>query len=352
MRVLSIVSFALSIGLLGCQPQGAGNSAPDAESSSEIVAELNGRAISAAELVSWMKDNLYKREMESKPAGELYEEQAQAIDALVTELLVAKAAEQAGQTSEAYLEAQALALGPVTDIEVKEFYDENLSRLPPGATLEELAPRIKSHLEGQRSQKVAENLREGAALTVLLEPPRTNVDAVGPARGPADAPIVIISFSDYQCPFCKRAEPTIDAVLAKYPTQVRQVFRHLPLDALHPQARPAAIAAVCAENQGKFWEYHAQLFENQQALGNEELLKYSTAVGLDETAFKTCLQSAEAAERVQVDTDAARSIGITGTPAFLINGILISGARPLDDFSKWIDRELEAKGQTPAPPAP
>ncbi len=351
MRVRSLIPIALLLGSVSCQQQDAGNSAPAAKAPSDVVAELNGRSIDAAELEDWMKDNLYKREMENKPAGEVYEEQAQAIDAMVNERLVADAAKQAGQTSQEYLEAAALALGAVTDAEVKEFYDANQSRLPPGSTLADLAPRIKAHLEAQRPQKVAEDLRSKATVSVSLQPPRAIVDAVGPARGPENAPVVIVSFSDYECPFCKRAEPTIDAVLAKYPTQVRLVFRHLPLDALHPQARPAAIAAVCAESQGKFWEYHALLFENQQALGNEELAKYASTAGLDAAVFKTCLQSPEAAQRVQADTDAARALGITGTPAFFINGILISGARPLDDFSKWIDRELAAKGQGSATPA-
>jgi protein-disulfide isomerase len=334
---------------LACQQQDAGGSAVASAEESAVVAQLNGRDVSAAELEVWMKDNLYEREIESKPAGEIYEAQSEALDAMLDELLVADAAKQTGP--EAYIEAQVLALGPVTDTEVKEFYDANLSRLPPASTLEDLAPRIKPHLESQRPEKVAENLRAAAKLTVVLQPPRTDIPATGPSRGPADAPIVIVAFSDYQCPFCKRAEPTVDAVLAKYPTQVRLVFRHLPLDALHPQARPAAIAAVCAEQQGKFWEYHAQLFENQQALGDEDLAKYAAAVGLDTTAFKACQQSPEAAQRVQADADSARSAGITGTPAFFINGILISGARPLGDFEKWIDRELADKAKPPAAPA-
>ena len=350
MRIRPIIPLALLLSALACQQQDAGSSGPATAAQAAVVAQLNGRDISAAELETWMKDNLYKREIEDKPAGEAYEAKTEAIDAMVNELLVGDAAKQAGQTSEAYLNAQVLALGPVTDAEVKTFFDENAARLPPGAKLEDLAARIKPHLESQRPQTVIDNLRAAAKLAVVLQPPRTNIDATGPSRGPTDAPIVIITFSDYQCPFCKRAEPTIDAVLAKYPTQVRQVFRHLPLP-MHPRARPAAIAAVCAEQQGKFWEYHAKLFENQPALGDEDLGKYATEVGLDATAFKACQQSPEAAQRVQVDADSARVAGITGTPAFFINGILLSGARPLEDFAKWIDLELADKAQTPAPPA-
>jgi len=351
MRHQTIIALALALAALGCQRHDAGSAASTNPAQSMVVAQLNGRAISAGELETWMKNDLYNREIEGKPAGEVYESQTQAIDSMVNDLLVDEAAKKAGQTREAYLTAQEQALGPVNDAEVKAFFDTNTSRLPPGATLESLGPRIKQHLEAQRPEKVRENLRAAAKLDVLLQPPRTQIDAIGPSRGPADAPVVIVAFSDYQCPFCKRVEPTIDAVMAKYPTQVRLVFRHLPLDGLHPQARPAALAAVCAESQGKFWEYHTLLFANQQALGSEDLDKYAATAGLDVPAFKTCLQSPETAQRVQNDAEAARAAGITGTPAFFINGLLISGARPIEDFEKWIDQEIAAAPKAPAAPA-
>ncbi|MEX2207025.1 MAG: thioredoxin domain-containing protein [Myxococcota bacterium] len=349
MRRLSIAPLALALAVLACQqPQDTRSSAAD----TTVVATLNGKNLTAGELREFMKDDLYKREVEIKPEAEVFDAKAEALDAMVDEMLVAQAAKQAGQTPEAFVEAQVLALGPVTDVEVKQFFDENVSRLPPGSTLDgDLAPRIKAHLESQRARLVSDNLRAAAKVTVLIQPPRTNIEATGPSRGPADAPIVIVAFSDYQCPFCKRAEPTIDAVLAKYPTQVRLVFRHLPLDALHPNARTAAIASVCAEQQGKFWEYHNQLFQNQQALTDEDLIKYATAVGLDMNAFKTCQTSPAAAERVQKDAETARMAGITGTPAFFINGILISGAQPIEAFQKWIDSELATGAMASTAPA-
>ena len=169
----------------------------------------------------------------------------------------------------------------MTDDEIKAFFDQNRQRLPPDATLDALKDRIRQHLTSQRPDKVREQLRKDAKIAVLLQPPRVAVAPDGPSRGPADAPIVVIEFSDYQCPFCKRAEPTVTALMQKYPTQVRLVYRHLPLDQIHPRARPAAIAAVCAEQQGKFWEYHDTLFANQQALNDADLEKYATTLGMD-----------------------------------------------------------------------
>jgi len=351
MRVRKVLplSLALALAALACNDRGQ-PPAPAGFASKEVVARLNGKDITEGDLETWIKNDLYERELGDKPAGEVYEAKARAIDEMIKQQVVADAAAKASKTPDEYLKAQADALGPVTDDEVKGFFEENKSRLPADATLEALAPRIKAHLEAQRPEKARADLLNKAEVVVLIQPPRAEVAATGPSKGPANAPVTVIEFSDYQCPFCKRAEPTIQAVLEKYPTQVRVVYRHMPLDGLHPRARAAAIAAVCAEKQEKFWPYHEELFANQTALNDEDLDKYAGAAGLDVAAFKTCRQSPEAAQRVQVDADAARAVGITGTPAFLINGILISGARPFEDFAKWIDQEIAASAS--AAPAP
>jgi protein-disulfide isomerase len=350
LRVALSASLALALPALACNERNQ-PPAPAGFESKEVVARLDGTDITEGELETWIKDQLYEREMGDKAAGEIYEAKTRAIDELIAERILAQAAAKASQTPDEYLKAQADALGPVTDAEVKTFFEQNKARLPADATLETIGPRIKAHLEAQRPETVRIKLLEAAEVAVLIQPPRADVAATGPSKGPENAPVTVIEFSDYQCPFCKRAEPTIQAVLEKYPSQVRVVFRHLPLDGLHPRARAASIAAVCAENQGKFWPYHDQLFANQTAMSDEDLDKYATAAGLDLAAFKTCRQSPEAAARVQADADAARAVGITGTPAFLINGILISGARPLEDFSKWIDQEIKAS-EAAAAPAP
>jgi protein-disulfide isomerase len=339
---LVLVAFACKRDAGGVSPAAAA-----AAGGKEIVAKLNGNNIDAATLDTWIKEDLYKREYSDKPAGEIYDARVQAINSYVDETLLNDAAKKAGETPDEYLAAQLKALGPVTDDEIKGFFDENRSRLPADATLEAYAARIRSHLESQRPDKVRDSLRKTARLDIVMQPPRTQVDATGPSRGPADAPVTMIEFSDYQCPFCKRAEPVVEALMAKYPTQLRLVYRHMPLDGLHPRARPAAIAAVCADAQGKFWPYHDVLFANQQALSDSDLEKYASQLSLDMDAFKTCRQDPATENRVNTDAAAARAVGINGTPAFFVNGILISGARPLEDFTRWIDQEIAAKGGTP-----
>jgi len=342
---------ALLAATIACSGRDSSKSAPGAAATpggDTVVAKLNGSDIKASALETWIKEDLYKREVADKPESEVYDLRAQAIESLIDERLLADAAKKGGKSPDDYQADQVKALGPVTDDEVKAFFDENRSRLPPDATLEAFAARIRSHLESQRPEKVRAELRKNAQVAVLMQPPRVNVDATGPSKGPADAAVVLIEFSDYQCPFCKRAEPTVLEILQKYPTQVRLVYRHMPLDGLHPRARAAAIAAVCAEQQGKFWEYHDLLFANQQALADADLEKYAAQVHLDPAAFKTCRQDPATETRVNADATAARAAGLTGTPAFFVNGILVSGARPLEDFTRWIDQEIAAKGAAPA----
>jgi protein-disulfide isomerase len=184
-----------------------------------------------------------------------------------------------------------------------------------------------------------------AKVEVLIERPRTQVEATGPARGPAGAKVTIIEFSDYQCPFCRRAEPTVEQVLAEYEGKVRFVFRHFPLDRIHPQARGASEAAACAAEQGKFWEYHAGLFGEGAQFDRPALDALATKTGLDPAAFKACVDERKTQALVEADLKAGEAAGVTGTPAFFINGIPLRGALPLDEFKKVIDAELAEKAK-------
>ena len=135
----------------------------------------------------------------------------------------------------------------------------------------------------------------------------------------------------------------IETLLEKYGDDLRFVYRHLPRDN-HSRARPAAEAAVCADAQGRFWAYHDVLFANNRKLGNDDLLGYATELDLDLEKFKACLEDPETGAKVSRDLAAARAAGISGTPAFLINGQLISGAKPAEEFMRVIDAELAAAG--------
>jgi protein-disulfide isomerase len=156
-----------------------------------------------------------------------------------------------------------------------------------------------------------------------------------------------VEFSDFQCPFCQRADPVLKEIEARYPKDVRIVYRHLPLDSLHPRARASAEAAACAADGNKFWEFHDQLFANTRALGDEDLRKYAAAVGLEPTSFDECVRTRKHAATVEADAQEARRIGVTGTPAFVVNGIVIFGFQTADALDALIREELGA-GAGPA----
>jgi protein-disulfide isomerase len=162
-----------------------------------------------------------------------------------------------------------------------------------------------------------------------------------PSLGPDDAPITLVEFSDYQCPFCKRwNDETYQQLLAAYPGQIRMVYRQLPLTSLHPDAMSAAVASMCAYDQGAFWQFHDKLFSDQYGLGRDAYVKYATDLELDTAAFKSCLDSGKFDDFIQKDMAFSLNLGVQSTPTFFINGLAVVGAQPLSVFKQVIDKEL------------
>lgn len=162
-----------------------------------------------------------------------------------------------------------------------------------------------------------------------------------PARGPEDAPVVIIEFSDYQCPYCKRWRMQVyDPLFETYGDKIRFVYRDFPLQSIHPEAVPAAVAANCAGEQGKYWEYHDLLFLGGKELGRDTYLAYAEELGLDMEAFQTCLESEEQRQEVLDDFNDGVRLGVRGTPTFFINGLPVVGAQPFNVFQNIIEQEL------------
>ena len=159
--------------------------------------------------------------------------------------------------------------------------------------------------------------------------------------GPEDAKITIIEFSDFQCPFCGRVQPTIKQILQDYGDQVKLIYKHFPLD-FHQYSRKAAEAAECAGQHGKFWEYHDKLFENQDKLLINDLKRYAEEIGIDVEGFSLCLDSGAAARVVNDDMSEGLNMGVSGTPAFFINGKKIEGAQPYSVFKTIIEAELKS----------
>lgn len=167
------------------------------------------------------------------------------------------------------------------------------------------------------------------------------IEADDPILGPVDAPITIVEFADFQCPYCVRHfEQTYPLIVAQYGDQVRFVFKNFPLNSIHPDADPAAQAAECAREQGMFWEYHDLLFGGTQGLGQAAYEAYAEQLGLDVAALNACLEEGRYAEAVNQDLALGQQLGVSSTPTFFINGIALVGAYPFDTFASIIDYEL------------
>lgn len=164
-----------------------------------------------------------------------------------------------------------------------------------------------------------------------------------PAFGPKNAPITIIEFSDYQCPYCRKwYVETFAKLMSTYPNQIRFIYRDFPLTSIHPEAAPAAIAAECANDQGKYWEFHDRLFTGEYGMNSTAYVQYATDLGLNKDKFQACLSNTSYANEVQGDLQYASSIGVRSTPTFFINGIALIGAQPFEAFQQVIDSELAA----------
>jgi len=269
------------------------------------------------------------------------------LEELISERLLTIEAKRRGVTVEELVKAEVISkITEVTDAEITAFMTQNKARLQGDAA--ELRPRVADYLKEQKLQAARSTflagLQQRAKVERFLEEPeptRVAVSADGAfAQGPKDAPVTIIEFSDFQCPYCSRVVATLKEVVRLYPKQVRLAYRDFPIANLHPKAAKAHEAARCAGEQGKFWEYHDRLFESQAQATVADFKRFAEQLKLDRNSFTACLDSDRYAAAVQADVQEGTRLGITGTPTFFINGRLLVGALPLEMFQKIIDREL------------
>ncbi len=270
-----------------------------------------------------------------------------ALDAIVDERMIAlEAASLNVSTDELlYIEIESNVYPP-SDAEVDAFYRANQDQIP--LPLEEARPQVREFMIDQSRRNFRNSMirryEEKYAVRTFLDPLRTEVATAGyPSRGPADAPVTILEFGDFQCPFCGSLHPTLERVRQIYPDTVRIVFRNFPLRNIHPQAQKAAEAALCAGDQGRFWDYHDSLFENQSMLDVDALKARARDMDLNAAAFDTCLDLGAKAAAVQRDVDDGRAAGATGTPTLFINGRFMSGPSPRA-IQNVIEDELDRAG--------
>ncbi len=234
---------------------------------------------------------------------------------------------------------------------MKQEVDSKFSESPtePQGSPADPSPRDAKIREAR--QEFLRKLRAKSSVQILLEPSRLAVNIEdAPRRGPSAAPITVVEFSDFQCPFCKRAQSVLREILARYGDLVSLVFKDLPLARIHPEAQRSAEAAHCAREQGKFWEFHDALFA-QESLSPETPGLIARSLSLDGERLQSCLESHRFQFPVEASLRQASELGLTSTPSFLINGILVIGAQPLEVFTRVIDAELAAAKNRPTNPA-
>ena len=322
----------------------SGKSKTTAAGSGTVAAKVGDTTISIQDVDAKAAANLMKVRQQE------YEARQSVLDDMINDQLFEREAKAKGVSKDELIKTEiASKVADPTQPEIDAYYEQNKGRMG-GQTKEQIGPQISAMLKSQKmagiQQDYLKTLRAKYGVKVLLEPPRVQVTADDdPSRGgPADAPVTIVEFSDFQCPFCSRAETVVDEVMKKYGNKVHLVYRDYPLS-FHPFAEKAAIASECAKDQGKYWEMHNAMFGNQSKLAVADLVETAGGLGMDKDKFKACVDGDKFKSEVQHDFQDGQKYGVTGTPTFFINGIMIVGARGVESFSEIIDRELDRTGK-------
>ncbi len=305
-----------------------------------VVAELDGAPITFEEMEERAARRLYPLRQEE------YDARRGAIEEIVYERLLQAEAKRRGLSVEALQKAEIVdKIAPVTPAEVDAVYAGASKSQLGGRTKEQVAPEIEKALRQQREVKRRAELRDrllaAARVSVKLAVPRVRLElpASTPALGPADAPITLVEFSDYQCPFCHRAQGSVDEVLKRYSGKVRFVHQDYPL-AQHPRAFAAAVAARCANEQGRFWDFHRSLMTEPGDFADADLVRRATQFGMDSSKLQACVASGRFDGDVNKAFQAGIAIGVNSTPTFFVNGRRLVGAVPIETLQAIIDEEL------------
>jgi protein-disulfide isomerase len=304
----------------------------------EVVATANGAPIYASELPIQAKLASLRRQE--------YDAKVQAAREVAARKILEKAAADKGMALDQFLASEVDNKVPEpTEPELRGYYLAKQSEF--GASFEGAREQIRQSYRQARLQQVrqtfGQQLFANADIRIVLSPPRNEVAfGGGPRKGNPKALVTIVEFSDFQCPYCKAALPQLKQVTEKYGDKIQFQFKHFPLSDIHPLAQSAAEAAQCADEQGKFWEYHDGLFAISPAFTPTAYVDIANQVGMkDMSAFRSCLESHKTRPVIDQDTALGQQVGVDGTPMFFINGVSLSGAAPLADFEKIIDQELQ-----------
>lgn len=304
-----------------------------------VVATVQELPIAAEELTTALRGELLRLDIER------YQLLQRKLDELIATRLMRLEATKRGISPQQLEQDEIVAkTAPISADQVNTFYEANKQRIRQ--PLEQIKPRIEDYLQRQEQQKrrqtFLKTLRQQYAVKIALQAPTVDVKADDdPFIGPANAPVTIIEFSDFQCPYCRRVQPTLKRLLQEYEGKIKLVFRDFPLHNIHPQAQKAAEAAQCAADQQQFWPYHDKLFADTR-LQIEDLKRFAQELDLDLEQFNACLDGGKYTREVAQDMQDGANAGVNSTPSFFVNGQPINGAASYEHFKEVVEAALEA----------
>jgi protein-disulfide isomerase len=339
-QALILLAAAAAAALLPASRAAAQNATTvKGSSEAEVVATVGSQKITEGELEAYVAPQLMSLRQQRQDVLE------KGLDNYLAEQVLQREAKAQGVSLNDLIEKQVTSkIKEPTDKEVDAFYESNKERI--SAPKEQIASRIKEYLEQQKQQQAfadyAEALKMKYGVKVLLKPLRIDVDTADePYEGPKNAPVTLVEFGDFQCPYCAGLESTLAEVRKHYGDKIKLVFRQYPLESIHPQAFKAAEASMCAREQGKFWELHDAMYGDQKKLSVPDLKASAKQLGMNAKQFNQCLDSGKYEQAIRADMRAGEKAGVSGTPALFVNGRPVpGGAVPYETLANIIDDEL------------
>ncbi len=330
-----LAGFCMGLALACCASTCA--QTPKAAKTDDVIANIDGRTVTRSELEHKQAARLLQ------PSYDYYHAQREALDQLINEELLQNEAARRKLTVDQLLDQEVNSkVKDPTEDQMAVYYEG----LQTDKTFDEVRALILAQVRQSRAGKLRKaylaTLREQAKIQILLPSPRIDV-AIGdsPIRGKKDAPVMIVEFADFECPFCQQMQPQIDKLLKEYDGKVAFVMKDMPLS-IHPRAEKAAEAARCANDQGAFWPYHDILFHDRNNLEIPQLKEAARGLGLDAARFNQCLDSGQQAAAIQKDFVQSQQLGLTGTPSFFINGHYFSGVVSYETLRDLVDQQFLA----------
>ncbi len=304
-----------------------------------VIAEVNGTKITMGEFEQKRADRLFSAR------DAFYHQERTVLESFLDDYILKQEAEKENLTVDQLIDRHVKSKLPKDPSEdALRVYYEGLDSKEP---FEAMRGKILDHIREVRLEKAKaaymQELRAHANLVISLPPPRADVKLDNtPILGSVTAPVVVVEYADYECPYCQQEAPTMLKLEEHYKGKVAFAFKNVPLP-MHPHAEKAAEAAVCAGAQGKYWDYHDELFATKK-LEVPDLKEHARKLGLDAAGFDKCLDSGEKADAVKAQLTEASDLGVQGTPSFMINGRFMSGVVDYATLSSAIDQELATAG--------